>query len=191
MKIFRIVFVICLLFLTGCGTANPKDIENKGNHSIVYDNKIESESENEEFTFKLISEKDVYKKDEVIKVQGEITYKGEHDTVSIAHAESPIWFFTTNLTEDYHFQTSMTERLIITTLVKNEPLIEVYSFSGGNYDEGQDGKEYDESVWKSMTKLNFPPGQYKIQAKTDFTVEQSTQPSPVNLVGEIIITVTE
>lgn len=191
MKTLKSVLLICLLFITGCGTNNPKEIEGKGSQSIVFDNMIESKSENEEFTFKLISEKDIYKTNEVIKVSGEITYKGEEDTVSIAHAASPIWFYTTNLTEDYYFDPAMNEPLIITTLKKNEPLVEEYSFSGGNYYEGQAGEAYDESVWKSMTHLKFPPGQYKIEAKTDFTVQQSVHSGPVNLVGEIIFTVIE
>lgn len=184
--IFPLVLLVFMLF--GCGTGYQTN-GNSSNDNI--ENVPKALAENEQFSFKLISEKGVYQVGEPLQIHAELTYKGDEEAITISHAASPIWLMTTNLTEDYQFQAAMNEPLIFTELKNGVPMIEDYQFSGGTYYEGAKGKAYSEEVFMQMAEGKFPPGQYEIKGRTDFAVGEDIMDNRVNLETSIIFTVIE
>ena len=154
------------MLLTACNTAQPQ--------ADPIENQATAQVEQQPFTLKLEAEKEQYKVGEKPIIQAELVYAGEEDEITIAHGGSWLFLETTNITEDYHFGAFMNEPLIYTKLTKGEPLIERYSFSGGTYIEGQEGKPYSDELFERMAKMDFPAGQYEIKAITEFGIEQIT-----------------
>lgn len=189
MKWFINLLLISLL-LAGCGLSEKPSKENLSDEPSI-ENVTESTSQDEQFSFRLVSEKAQYKVGEPVNIQAELTYIGEQDSINIAHAASPIGLLTTNLTEDYQFQAAMNEPLIRTNLVKNEPFIEPYHFTGGSYYEGMPGEQYSDEIFNKMASGKFPPGQYEIKGQTDFSVGEDIQSKKIKLETKIIFTVTE
>ncbi|BDH61459.1 hypothetical protein MTP04_15890 [Lysinibacillus sp. PLM2] len=181
--------LIFVVILSGCGTkTNGNSVPSE---KYEYENIVESTAESDDFLFKLTSKKPIYQVGEPLEIKAELTYKGDEETLKIAHAASPIWLFTTNLTEDYQFEAAMNEPLIITQLLKNEPYVEQYSFTGGSYFEGAPGNPYNDDVLMKMGKGEFPPGQYEIKGRTDFAVGEDITGDKINLETSIIFTVIE
>lgn len=183
------IIIIFIVILSGCGTKTNGTGVPSSNYE--YENIVESSAENDVFLFKLTSKKAVYQVGEPLEIKAELTYKGDEETIKIAHAASPIWLLTTNLTEDYQFEAAMNEPLIITPLVKNTPYVEQYRFSGGSYFEGAPGKPYSDDLLMQMVKGEFPPGQYEIKGRTDFAVGEDMMGDKINLETSIIFTVIE
>lgn len=179
---------ILILILASCGTG----AENNGDSSNYnFENVEEGFVEDDQFKFRLVSEKAVYQVGEPLQIKAELTYIGEKEFLKISHAASPIWLLTTNLTEDYQFDAAMNEPLIFTELKKDVPFIQEYQFSGGTYYEGAPGKPYSNEIFKKMAEGNFPPGQYEIKGKTDFAIGENIMDNRVHLETSIIFTVVE
>ncbi len=134
MKFKWIIPLVAIVFmLVGCGTGS----NNNGTSSnYEFENITEGIAEDEQFSFRLYSEKSVYQVGEPLQIKAELTYIGDQESIKISHAASPIWLLTTNLTEDYRFDAAMNEPLIITELKKDVPFVQEYQFSGGTYYEG-------------------------------------------------------
>lgn len=184
--LFSLAFMIFML--AGCGT---ETIQNGSSSDDEFENVQEGITDNEQFSFRLVSEKAVYQVGEPLQIKAELTYIGDEASITISHAASPIWLLTTNLTEDYRFDAAMNEPLIRTVLTKDIPFVQDYHFSGGSYDGGASGKPYSDEVFHQMAEGKFPPGQYEIKGRTDFAVGEDILNNKVSLETSIIFTVIE
>lgn len=188
----RILIMICMTFLlVACGTAENNQ-KNPGNANAPKVNQLENQKEStvteEDFNLTLSSEKEQYKVGEELKIQAKLTYTGEEE-ISIGHGGSWLFMNTTNVTKGYEFGSAMIEPYIVTTMKPNIPIIEPYTFSGGTYHEGMEGNAYSEKEFEQMSKMNFPPGQYKIEGVTEFIIDGQQQ--RYNLKTKIVFEVIE
>ena len=155
-------FLFCCIFLlSACGVSEKV---NPGNTSSLPP--AEAEVQEGDFIYKLSSEKDVYDTFSGSAIFAELTYVGEMDSIDIYHAASPFYFPLEERTRGIEVDYAMKEPLIVTTLIKGEPLRQRYSFAGG-YSE-QDETAYVEFV-KSMINKEFPEGEYIIHGSAQFT----------------------
>ena len=179
-----LVMLSSVYFLAGCGT-DREDVN--GNISKTSIEMVTfSESEEDDFTFRLKSEKEQYKEGEPLDIVAELTYSGEEDIV-IGHGGSWVALITTNVSKDYHFGSAMIEPYIGTPIPSGETITTPYAFSGGTYHEGDTGEPFSDEEFKRMTEGDFPPGVYKIEAVTEFVIEGEEK--RYNLTGEIIFEV--
>ncbi|HWL24004.1 MAG TPA: hypothetical protein VNR38_09700 [Ureibacillus sp.] len=180
--------LVLVILISGCSAGNNLSSTSSTN---TFENVTEGLVNNEQFTFRVYSEKAVYQVGEPLKIKAELTYIGDSESITISHAASPIWLLTTNLTEDYQFEAAMNEPLILTELNKDEPYIESYQFSGSSYYDGAPGKPYSEEVFMKMAEGNFPPGQYEIKGRTDFAIGDEIMNDRVSLETSIVFTIIE
>ncbi|MEK4485261.1 membrane lipoprotein lipid attachment site-containing protein [Psychrobacillus sp. FSL H8-0484] len=183
-----ISFLLIIFLLSGCNTEIPIVKEQvpseKGNIT-------ETISENEQFILTVRTEKEEYQVGEPLEITATLAYKGETDTVTVAHSGTPILFETTNLTKDYQFGWAMNTPLYIEDFKKNEPYKTVYSFSGGSYHEGMPGEPYSDDEYREVAKGNLSPGKYEIKAMTKLSVGENPTLNKVELEANIIFTVVE
>lgn len=160
--------ILLVLLLFGCGTSTVKN-EQVNNEKV--DNVVAQEISKDPFTLRLVSEKEQYHVGEPLAIRAELLYEGEDESIQIGHAGSWIWLETTNLTKNYQFGAAMNEPYLVSTLKKGEELVAPYRFSGGTYYEGMGGNAYSEEIFEQMASMEFPPGQYRIDGRTDFVIE--------------------
>ena len=70
----------------------------------------------------------------------ELTYVGDQASIDIYHSASPFHFPLEERTRGIEVDYAMNEPLLTTTLTRNEPFRQKYSFAGG-YSDG-DSKKY-------------------------------------------------
>lgn len=172
-----IIVGLCILLLASC--SNEKDVmvdevqqEKVTQGEGLQVNIKESEIAKDSFTLTLKSEKEQYKVGETLNIVAQLTYHGEK-AIYIGHAGSWVYLGTTNLTKDYQFGSSMITPYIVTPLASGETITEQYQYTGGPYYEGLGGNPYSEEEHSRMSNMEFPPGQYKIDAYTDFKNEDN------------------
>ncbi len=183
---WSLLFISILILVVGCGTFE----KNNGTTSkYEHENKKEAIESNDQFSFRLYSEKEVYQVGEPLEIIAELTYIGGKQSITISHAASPIWLHTMNLTEDYQFVGAMNQPLLITELKSGVPFVQKYQFSGGTYYEGAPGKSYSDEVFHKMAEEQFPPGQYEIKGNTDFAVGEDILDNKIRLETSIIFSV--
>lgn len=170
-----ILLAILLMLLSACTTNSVKEIQR-------------SEIENEPFKLIIESEKSVYTSGEPLNIKAKLIYQGEENSTEISHGGSPISFSTTNITKDYQFGSAMNVPLNTTILKKSDPYIETYSFTGSPYIPDYDGEPYSEDEYNLMVNEQFPAGQYKITATTDFSQNKNMDLS-LKLETSVIITI--
>ncbi|WP_332645331.1 hypothetical protein [Lysinibacillus sp. 54212] len=178
-----IIAGLCILLLASC--SNEKDIIvedqlEKVTHVEGQPTNIkESEIQKGSFTLTLKSEKDQYKVGEDLNIVAQLTYHGEK-AIHIRYAGSWVSLGTTNLTKNYQFGSSMFLANSTTPLASGETISEQYQYTGGLYVEELGGNPYSEDENSKMSKMNFPPGQYKIEAHTDFKNEDNGIPYKIH-----------
>lgn len=161
-KMIMLIFFIVLI-LTGCS-------EYGSNNSV--DSKQEvletrKEITEEDFIYRLVSEKEEYVEKEPIKLYAELEYIGDKEKIEISHATSPFYFPMIEKTRNYQIDYGMTEPLIHTTLIKGEPIRKEY-LPGGGYGS-QDSKEYIDFM-KQIMNSEFPIGHYVVNGSAHFNV---------------------
>lgn len=166
MKKVVVLFIIIIgLVLVGCG-------EGEVNHNALekYDvqNTTAEEVEND-FTFRLVSEKKEYEYGEDVKLYGEITYTGEKDEIVINHSSSAILFSLKEEVRGYDIGFGVEDIGLSTTLEKGKPYREEYKKSGGYAED--DPKDYVTFMKNFLSDDHFPPGYYVVNGETDFAVE--------------------
>lgn len=155
--------LLSVFLLTGCGNSGEKEVENTTVPS--------KEATDGDFVYRIISEKDVYKEDEPVKLYAELEYVGDKDSISIFHAASPFYFEITEKTRNFKIPYPMNTPLIETTLEKGKPLRVQYSKSGGY--SNQDEKEYVKFMKEFLTGDRFPVGNYEVFGNADFYIEEN------------------
>ena len=100
----------------------------------------ENEVKEGDFVYRIFTEKDVYDEFGDLAIFAELTYVGDLESIDIYHAESAFHFPLVERTREFDVGYAMNEPLLTTTLKKDEPFRQKYSFAGGYSD--QDSKEF-------------------------------------------------
>ena len=159
----RIIYLVALIFLVAaCGTTN------NGSGSAIKDSLPPTENEVTEgdFHYRIFSEKDVYDEFGDIAVFAELTYVGDEESIEIYHAESAFQFPFEERTRKFEVGYAMSEPLLTTKLLKDEPYQKKYSFAGGYSDE--DSEDFQQFV-QTIIEKGFPEGEYIINGSAQFT----------------------
>jgi len=166
-----IYLLVAIFLLSACGTTpNAGDdmspVENQG----VFP--AEAETGQDDFIYRLVTEKEVYDEPDEPVIFAELTYVGDEESIDIYHAASPFYFPLEERTREFEIDYAMNSPLIVTTLKKDEPLRQQYSFAGG-YDESDD-EEYIAFI-KALIDGNFPEGYYIIHGSAQFFTEDPSE----------------
>lgn len=161
-----LLLLVSIFVLTACGKSNDIDNEDAPDNSApTYP--VEVEVVNGDFTYRLFTEKDVYDEYGETAIFAELTYTGEEDEIDIHHAASPFYFLLAEKTRDFNIGYPMNEPAITSTLKKDEPLREQYTFSGGYSDESD--PEYVEFI-QTIANKGFPKGNYMMTGFAQFYI---------------------
>ncbi|MFD2638816.1 hypothetical protein [Piscibacillus salipiscarius] len=154
------------VMLTACGAStDPSD--GKLNEREVIG--TESEVQEDDFIYRLVTEKAAYEDGSEVKIYAELEYVGDQAQVKITHAASPFFFPMKELTREYEIGYGMNEPLLSTVLKKGEPLREEYNGSGGF--SGQDSSAFKEFIQEVMDG-DFPKGFYEVYGYADFNYNE-------------------
>ncbi len=118
-----------------------------------------------DFIYRLTAEDDTFGAGGPISMYAELEYTGDQASIDIYHAASPFYFDLHEKTRDFEIPYAMNEPLLVTTLVKGEPLREDYRGSGG-YSE-KDPKAYRDFI-EQVTDNQFPEGFYEVNGSANF-----------------------
>lgn len=160
MRKTQFLLMASFMLLAGCGAQGDSGTK-------VEDTKTTPVAETTEgdFIYRLTAESDTFEAGGPIRMYAELEYTGELESIDIYHAASPFYFLLHEKTRDFEIPYPMNEPLIMTTLVKDEPLREDYQGSGGYSQE--DPKQYREFVKKVMDG-QFPEGFYEVDGSANF-----------------------
>lgn len=159
-RLIGVLFLCFFVFFTGC--SQQIDAKIKG-----YDVKQTVDEQTEdEFIFRLASEKEVYEEGEEVELYGEITYTGDMP-LTISHASSFIIFDIQEVVRDYHISSTVREIGVMKELAPMEVYEEKYNKDGVYYSD-QNELEYQKFVADFMDRDGFPPGYYTVEGKTAF-----------------------
>lgn len=167
----RIIYFSAFVFvLVACGTTN------NGSGSAIKDSLPPPENEVKEgdFVYRLFTENDVYNEFGDIAVGAELTYVGDEESIDIYHAESAFHFPFVERTREFEVGFAMNEPLLTTTLLKDEPFRQKYSFAGGYNDD--DSGEFRQFV-QTIIDEGFPEGEYVMNGSAQF---YTTDPAGAN-----------
>lgn len=168
----KLIYILVVIFvLSACGTTqnagdNVRPVENQGVFPAV------AETGQDDFVYRLVTEKEVYNEPDEPVIFAELTYVGDEESIDIYHAASPFYFPLEERTRGFEIDYAMNSPLIVTTLKKGEPLRQEYSFAGG-YDETDD-EEYIAFI-KALIDGSFPEGYYIIQGSAQFFTEDPSE----------------
>ena len=158
----RIIYLVALIFIVvACGTTN------NSSGSGIKDSLPPTESEVKEgdFVYRIFSENDVYNEFGDLAVFAELTYVGDEESIEIFHGGSAFSFPFLERTREFDVGYAMNDPLLTTTLIKDEPFRQKYSFAGGYSDE--DTEEFRQFV-ETIIEKGFPEGEYIINGSAEF-----------------------
>jgi hypothetical protein len=164
---YFVAFATIIIFLNvGCSSSMPNDnIEQEKNEVAP----IIDEVVQDDFIFRLVSEKEQYNEGEEVKLYGEIEYIGNKEEVTIRHSSSAILFPMKEEIRGYEIGGFVNTIGLSTTLKKGESYREDYTKSGG-YSLSQDPEDYVNFIKDFLNRKDFPPGHYVVNGFTDFSV---------------------
>jgi hypothetical protein len=132
----------------------------------------QTETKEDYFTYRLVSEKPVYETGEPVQLYAELLYNGPLPSVVIQHSASPFTFVFKDKLGENTFMSFMDQPGMMTTLYRGRPIKQVYD-GGVNY--GRSGTAIsDSSGWKELRPDSFPAGRYTVYGKADFTLGEET-----------------
>lgn len=137
--------------------------------------RTKAEVQEEDFIYRLVSEKEQYSDSNAVKVYGELEYIGEQEEITIYHAASPFYFPMEEKVRGIEIPYPMPEPLGSTTLTKGKPFQVEYTGSGAYSEE--DEKEYVKFM-KDFIENGFPTGYYLVDGYADFFVQKETNEEP-------------
>lgn len=160
----KILYAIAFIFiLTGCSMTEKDTFPELDTENAIYPS--EASTEGKGFRYRLYTEKDVYDEFGDTAIFAELTYVGDEDSIEIYHATSPFHFPIEETTRGFEIDYPMNEPLIATTLEKDKPLREKYSFAGGYSD--QDDEDFAAFI-QTIVENGFPEGSYIVHGSTQF-----------------------
>ncbi|WP_153731081.1 hypothetical protein [Sporosarcina obsidiansis] len=162
----RVAVLFVVLTLVGCQQSEL--VEEKPGTPIEEDVASRVEVVEDDFIYRLISEKEQYHESQPINIYAELEYTGEKEEVEISHAASPFYFPIRETTREYVIEYSMDTPLEHTTLKKGVPLRADYETSGSFLEDDTD--EYKAFIRRVMNG-SFSTGRYVVNGYAEFTVD--------------------
>lgn len=173
-----IITITSLLLLAACqeedgeGQNLPEDPEpdEENNNAENEESPVVSETDAEEFTVKLVSEKPVYDTGEEVQITGNLKYTGEGEMMEISYLESPFSFDMVEVNRGVEVPYFLEEEEETTVLDQNE-------WYEGDFVKRASFRENDEHAefFKDyMSEPGFPAGEYEIELRVDFAAEEET-----------------
>ncbi|MCM3356844.1 hypothetical protein [Psychrobacillus sp. MER TA 171] len=180
---YKIGFLVSLIVLSLCLVSCQQKVDRKVDTEPSDTKPLDTKAQaiEEDFVYRLVTEKAEYGKNEPIKIYAELEYTGEKDDIEIFHSASPFSFPMVETTRNFEIGYGMDTPLLSTKLRKGEPLRAEYWGSGGYTSE--DKKEYVDFISQIMNQ-EFPEGRYIVNGSADFYVkanEKTEQKKNYNL----------
>lgn len=165
--------MLTVLLIAGCGTTDNTNSKSDGyevdkSHSKLGEYEVvstESEVQEGDFIYRLVTEKSEYTTDEPVNIYAELEYVGYQEEVMIYHAMSPFYFPMTEKIRNYEIDYPMPEPLGGTTLKKGEPIRQDYTRTGSYSPDKQD--DYTEFM-KNFIEDGFLEGYYILNGSAEF-----------------------
>lgn len=164
----KLIYLLVLIFVSTACKMPDETIPEHAQLDTFYPAVVEVTED--DFTYRLFTEKDVYDEYGETAIFAELTYVGDKDSIKISHNASPFYFSLKERTRNFNVDYPMDDPLIITTLKKDEPLREKYTFSGGYSDT--DAPKYIEFI-QTIINNGFPKGNYVIERSAQFSTTNS------------------
>lgn len=156
----RLIMIICSILFILCACGNEND-------SFQATMK-ETQTEMDNFFYRLVTEKSHYDDGEPVKIYAELTYVGDDPFILIGHAASLFYYDLVEHDRDFEIPYVMNDPYIETTLRQNTSIQEPYIPTGGYSD--QDSVEYKAFIIQLLEQQTFPPGRYTMKGNAQFTV---------------------
>lgn len=183
-RYFLFLLLFMIIFQVGCGSSDSTDSDEATTHLTDSDERaahsIDSEeleayevkqkfveSEQEDFIFRLVSEKEEYAQGEKVNLYAEIIYTGEEEKIEIGHAAKAVYFSLHEQVRGFEISSNVQEIGVQTELFSRKPYRESYKKDSIFY-MGDESEEYIEFIEDFKEREDFPPGYYVVQATTDF-----------------------
>lgn len=158
-----LLFLSVVMLLAGCVNSELVTDEDLAAYEVK---QTFDEQREEDFIFRLVSEKETYQEGEEVELYGEIIYTGEENLL-IAHAASAVIFQVKEEVRGLELSFAVPEIGMQTELIPNEPYRENYD-KRGVFSSELDSEQYIEFVEKFTNNEGFPAGYYKVEATTAF-----------------------
>lgn len=152
------------LFMLGCSVPQHVDVDQ---YEVDH---YQSEVQKDDFTFRLISEKEQYKELEPIQLYGEIIYTGDQEEIEIVHSDSAISFHLFEEIRQYNIDETIQDIGVFTTLKRNEPYRKRYDKQ--NIYKTDSSNRYVHFIKQFIDQDGFPVGYYTIKGFANFTVSE-------------------
>ncbi|MCR6110121.1 hypothetical protein HXA35_07255 [Bacillus sp. A301a_S52] len=159
---------------------NNEDEKNEKEGLVV------AETDAGEFILRLISEKAVYESEEQVQLTGKLQYKGEREELEIIHVESPLYFELLEVDRGAEFLYYPTTELEEKTVLKQKEWYEEDYIKRISYSETDEHADFFQSF---MKEPGFPPGEYEIELRADFTILQEGEPITHQYATSLVIEV--
>lgn len=176
----KMLYIIGTIFiLSACGTNSSDELV----ADALYPHS--AEVQDGDFIYTISTEQDVYEEFGDTAIFAELTYVGDEPSIDIYHATSPFHFPIEERTRGIEIDFAMNHPLIVSTLVKDQPLRERYHFAGGYSDTDDD--DYVTFI-KTIIDNGFPEGYYIMKGSAQFSTEDpsiATEEQKINLTTNI------
>ncbi|WP_280770550.1 hypothetical protein [Salipaludibacillus daqingensis] len=166
-KYFIGSIITSLFFLVGCHSSDSISSSELDEYVV---SQTTDETIQDDFIFRLVSEKKEYNEGEEVALYGEIEYIGEKDEVTIYHSSSAVLFPMEEKIRGYDIGFAVDDIGLSTTLKQGEPYQEKYVKSG-SYSPDQDPEDYVSFIRDFLNRDDFPSGYYVVGAYADFSVD--------------------
>ena len=170
------LFIVTTILLVGCQQnegMSTKENGLKADETIL----TTSETQKGDFIYRISSEQGQYQEGEPIVINAELEYVGDLAQIDISHAASPFYFSMKEATRNYDIPYAMNQPLIVTTLVKGDPLKTTFPGSGGYSEE--DSADY-KNFMKQMMSGDFLEGFYIVNGSAQFDIVETNEPITIN-----------
>lgn len=166
-KLFTGCIITIIFFLVGCNSSASIDRSELDEYDV---SQTSDETIQDDFIFRLVSEKEEYKEGEEVNLYGEIEYIGEKNEITIHHSSSAILFPMEEKLRGYDIGYGADDIGLSTTLKQGEPYQEEFVKIGG-YSPDQDPKDYVSFMKDFLNRDDFPTGYYVVSGITDFSLD--------------------
>lgn len=166
-KLIAIIPMMLLILIVGCDSPHSIDREELDKHEVK---QTTDETTQDDFIFRLVSEKEQYKEGEKVTLYGELEYVGEKPEITIHHSSSVFQFLLEEKMRDYSIVRGVRDIGKSTTLKRGEIYREKYKKSEVfNFDEHSE--EYENFLDDFLSREGFLMGYYVVKGYADFSPE--------------------
>lgn len=165
------LFLLIVFFLGGCSSVNTIDNSELDAYEVK---QTEDETTENDFTFRLVSDKETYAAGEDIALYGELKYTGEKEEIEILHGSSVFSYHIEERVRGYQIG-GMIKEIGVWTSFKRGKTHRGYYNKSSSFAENQDNDDYMAFMEEFLQKDGFPPGYYVITGTANFFVESDDE----------------